>query len=91
MSILDIIKSMPEEQRSAALSEFTKKIDEMQDSIKEQAAVTEVKNIYKDLGVDTDKLQNNYILFTGLQMLGVALISMASAITIMLLICKSSS
>ncbi len=85
MSILDIIKSMPEEQRSAALSEFTKKIDEMQDSIKEQAAVTEVKNIYKDLGVDTDKLQNNYILFTGLQMLGVALISMASAITIMLL------
>ena len=85
MSILDIIKSMPEEQRSAVLSEFTKQIDEMQDSIKEQAAVTEVKNIYKDLGVDTDKLQNNYIIFTGLQMLGVALISMASAITIMLL------
>ena len=85
MSILDIIKSMPEEQRSAVLSKFTKQIDEMQDSIKEQAAVAEVKNIYKDLGVDTDKLQNNYIIFTGLQMLGVALISMASAITIMLL------
>ena len=85
MSILDIIKSMPEEQRTAVLSEFTKQIDEMQDSIKEQAAVTEIKNIYKDLGIDTDKLQNNYILFTGLQMLGVALISMASAITIMLL------
>ena len=85
MSILDIIKSMPEEQRTAVLSEFTKQIDEMQDSIKEQAAVTEIKNIYKDLGIDTDKLQNNYILFTGLQMLGVALISMVSAITIMLL------
>ncbi len=85
MSILDIIKSMPEEQRKAVLSEFTKQIDEMQDSIKEQAAVTEIKNIYKDLGVDTDKLQNNYIIFTGLQMLGVALISMVSAITIMLL------
>ena len=85
MSILEIIKSMPEEQRSTVLSEFTKQIDEMQDSIKEQAAVTEIKNIYKDLGVDTDKLQNNYIIFTGLQMLGVALISMVSAITIMLL------
>ena len=85
MSILDIIKSMPEEQRTAVLSEFTKPIDEMQESIKEQAAVAEIKNIYKDLGVDTDKLQNDYILFTGLQMLGIALISMASAITIMLL------
>ena len=85
MSILDIIKSMPEEQRNTVLSEFTKQIDEMQDSIKEQAAVTEIKKIYSDLGVDTDKLQNDYILKTGLQMLGVALISMVSAITIMLL------
>ena len=85
MSILDIIKAMPEEQRKLMLSEFTKQIDEMQESIKEQAAVAEIKNIYKDLGVDTDKLQNDYILFTGLQMLGIALISMASAITIMLL------
>ena len=85
MSILDIIKSMPEEQRNAVLEQFTKQVDEMQDSIKEQAAITEIKNLYKDLGVDTDKLQNNYILVTGLQMLGVALISMVSAITIMLL------
>ena len=85
MSILDIIKSMPEEQGNAVLEQFTKQVDEMQDSIKEQAAITEIKNLYKDLGVDTDKLQNNYILITGLQMLGVALISMLSAITIMLL------
>ena len=85
MSILDIIKSMPEEQGNAVLEQFTKQVDEMQDSIKEQAAITEIKNLYKDLGVDTDKLQNNYILITGLQMLGVALISMVSAITIMLL------
>ena len=85
MSILDIIKSMPEEQRKSVLEQFTKQVDEMQDSIKEQAAITEIKNLYKDLGVDTDKLQNNYIFVTGLQMLGVALISMVSAITIMLL------
>ncbi len=85
LSVLDIFKSMPEEQTKAVLSVFTKQIDEMETSIKEQAAVTEVKNIYKDLGVDTDKIQNNYILSQGLQMLAVALISMASAITIMLL------
>ena len=85
MSLLEILKTMPEEQRNVVLSEFTKQIDNMESSIKEQAAVTEVKNLYSKMGVDTDKLQNNYILFQGLQMLGVALISMISAISIMLL------
>ena len=85
MSILEILKTMPEEQRNVVLSEFTKQIDNMESSIKEQAAVAEVKNLYSNLGVDTDKIQNNYILFQGLQMLSVALISMISAISIMLL------
>ena len=85
MSLLEILKTMPEEQRNTVLSEFTKQIDNMESSIKEQAAVTEVKNLYSKMGVDTDKIQNNYILFQGLQMLGVALISMISAISIMLL------
>ena len=35
--------------------------------------------------MDVDKIQNKYIVFAGLQMLGIAFISMASAITIMLL------
>ena len=85
MSVLEILKTMPEEQRNVILSEFTKQIDNMESSIKEQAAVTEVKNLYSKMGIDTDKIQNNYILFQGLQMLGVALISMLSAISIMLL------
>ena len=85
MSVLEILKTMPEEQRNVVLSEFTKQIDNMESSIKEQAAVTEVKNLYSKMGIDTDKIQNNYILFQGLQMLGVALISMLSAISIMLL------
>ena len=85
MNLLEILETMPEEQRDSVLEEFTKEIENMETSIKEQAAVVEVKNIYSNLGVDTEKLQNNYILFQGLQMLGVALISMVSAISIMLL------
>ena len=85
MSIMEILKTMPEEQRQTVLNEFTKQVKNMEESIKEQAAVSEVKNIYNNLGIDTDKIQNNYILFQGLQMLGVALISMISAISIMLL------
>ena len=57
----------------------------MSDTLKEQAAITEVKSIYTNLGVDTDKLQNDYIFMSGLQMLGIALISMISAVLIMLL------
>ena len=85
MSIIDILKTMPEEQLNQMLSESTKQIDEMQDSIKSQAAVAYVKEIYKDAGVNTDKLQINYIIIAGLKMLALAAISMASGITIMML------
>ena len=85
MTLLEIIKQMPEEQRTQVLEEATKQVDNMSDSIKQQAAVSSVKEIYKGLGVDTDKIQNDYILLSGLQMLGVALISMISAVSIMFL------
>jgi len=55
------------------------------DSIKEQTAVAYVKNIYQNAGVDTNALQMNYIFIAGLKMLGLAAISMASGITIMML------
>jgi len=83
-NLIDIIKTMPEEQRSQLLSQFTEQINNMADSIKEQAAIASIKQIYINVGIDTDKIQNDYILFTGIQMLGVALISMLSAVTIML-------
>ncbi|MCI8384513.1 MAG: ABC transporter ATP-binding protein [Clostridia bacterium] len=82
---MDFLKSIPEEQKSDMLAELTHQIDTMQDSIKEQASVSVMKELYNKMGVDTDKLQNDYILKTGIQMLGVASITMISAISIMLL------
>ena len=83
--LIEIIKNMPETQQKELLEEFTKQIDSMEESIKEQGAVASVREVYKNAGVDTDKIQNNYILITGFQMLGVALISMISAVSIMFL------
>ena len=83
--LMELIKNMPEEQKRSILEEFTNRINEMQDSIKEQAAISSVKELYKKVGVDTDKLQNNYIFMAGMQMLGIASITMVSAISIMLL------
>ena len=83
--LIQIVKSMPREQRTQMLSQFTSEIDKMQGSIKEQAAVGAVKEVYKNIGIDTDKVQNNYILKAGLQMLGITLITMIAAILIILL------
>ena len=84
-SLEEILQVMPDNQRKEILSQITTKINEMSDSIKEQAAVASVKQIYKNANIDTDKIQNDYIFMAGMQMLGIALISMTSAITIMLL------
>ena len=84
-SIKEILSIMPEEQKNEVLEKFTSKINEMSDSIKSQAAVSAIKQMYKNIGIDTDKIQNRYIIMAGFQMLGVALVSMVSAIIIMLL------
>ena len=84
MSVMDLLEQMPEEQQVVVLEKFTSSMSQMSDSLKEQAAISAVKQVYISLGVDTDKLQNDYILMSGLQMLGIALISMVCAITIML-------
>lgn len=50
-----------------------------------QAAIQATKQEYMAIGVNTDKIQNRYILKTGLQMVGIASVSMTSAIIIMFL------
>ncbi len=84
-NIMDVIKNIPDEQRDKMLESVNDKINSMSNSILEQAAIEEIKSEYKAIGIDLDKIQNNYIFMTGLQMLGVALISMTSAVTIMFL------
>jgi len=85
MSLLELIKAMPEAQFKAMYSELEENLNGMNESILEQAAINSIKEEYKAIGIDTDKYQNNYIFFAGLQMLGIALISMITAVSIMLL------
>lgn len=85
MELMDILKTMPEENLEKITRNINEQIDNMQGTIVDQAAISSVKEEYKKLNMDIDKIQNKYIVFAGLQMLGIAFISMASAITIMLL------
>lgn len=85
MSLMEIIKQMPKEQLDEMLETVNQKLDDMQESILEQAAIQEVKNEYKAIGMDTYSIQNQYIIIAGLKMLGISLIIMISAILIMCL------
>ena len=84
-SLTDIIKTMPEEQLNKMLEQYSGEMQNLSDLMKEQAAVQGVKQVYKDLEIDTDKIKNDYIWQTGMQMLAIALLTMFSAITVMLL------
>ena len=85
MELIDIIKQMPKEQVDKMLETVNEKLDNMQNSILEQAAIQQVKKEYKAIGINTDNLQNKYIIISGLKMLGISFIIMASAISIMCL------
>ena len=85
MQLIDIVKQMPQEQLNAMLTQINEQLDSMQDSILEQAAIQEVKSEYQAIGIDMGDYQNKYILVSGLKMLGISLIIMASAISIMCL------
>ena len=80
--IVDVFKMMPQGQIQGIQKEMTKKFDDLPESMITQAAVSYVQNEYKAIGMNTDKLQNNYILVAGAKMVGVALVSMASTVCV---------
>lgn len=84
-TLMDAIKALPEEARESMLKEVKEQIDSMSDTILKQGAIAAVKNEYEAIGVSTTSISNKYIIKTGLQMLGVAMITMVSAISIMFL------
>ena len=83
-TLLEILQLMPKEQLKQVTDGISTKIDEMQDTIQEQAGIEYTKKLYKNVGVNTDDIQMDYITLTGLKMLALAFISMASGITIMM-------
>ena len=85
LMMLSVTKQMPKGQLDQMLETVNQKLDDTQDSILEQAAIQEVKNEYKTIGMNTDSIQNQYIIMAGLKMLGISLIIMISAISIMCL------
>ena len=87
-SLIEIMEAMPKEQLASMKKEMFKKFDSMPDSIITQSAIAYVNNEYKSIGIDMDNLQSKYILKSGGQMLGIAILSMFVTIIVTFLAAK---
>ena len=80
MSVFDIFGMMDDTQRAAIVDKITEQMDKMPDSILDQAAISYVKSMYEQIGLDTGHMSTVYILKTGAKMLGLAALGMAASI-----------
>ena len=77
-----MLSNMPKEQVLEIIKGINEKLDEMPESMVTQSAVTYVREQYKELGIDIDKVQTNYLFMAGAKMLGVALIGTIAAVIV---------
>lgn len=70
-----MLSILPAAMRQTILQGALKRFDTMDESMIEQAAISATKTEYKALGIDTEALQNNYVIRTGAVMLLISLLS----------------
>lgn len=85
MSMMDIVNGLNEKQINKMMEMIDEKLSSLSGTMLEQAAISWVKQEYEAVGIDMTAYQNKYLIKVGLQMLGIAFISMVSAVCIMLL------
>ena len=81
-NLLELFSQMPKEQLQAMTKGMTEKFEDMPESIITQSSVLFVQSEYEAQGKDLDAMQTQYILGSGLKMLGLALLVMAAAVTV---------
>ena len=82
MSMFDLLKMLPAEQRATMVEKIEEQMSEMPDTIIDQASVSFCRSAYKDLGMDMDQTQIHYLLKTGGQMAALALLGMVASIMV---------
>ena len=80
MDPFEVLNMMPQDQIDSMLSNVDEKLANMPESMITQSATSYVKEQYKDIGINTDKLQSNYVIVAGVKMVGIALISMVATV-----------
>ncbi len=78
MTIFDALQMQPKEETLKMVDEQKSKLEELGDV----ASMSMVKGEYERLGVDTQRVQNNYIFSTGIKMLAISLGGVLCAIMV---------
>ena len=81
-TIFDIMKMLPGEQRTAMVEKMEEQMDDLPDTILDQAAVSYCKSVYQDLGMDMEKIQTGYLAKTGGMMIALAFLGMAASVLV---------
>lgn len=81
-TIFDIMKMLPGEQRAAMVEKMGEQMEDLPDTILDQAAVSYCKAVYQDLGMNMDKIQTGYLVKTGGMMIALAFLGMAASVLV---------
>ena len=81
-TIFDIMKMLPGEQRTAMVEKMGEQMDDLPDTILDQAAVSYCKSVYQDLGMDMEKIQTGYLAKTGGMTIALAFLGMAASVLV---------
>ena len=84
-TVFDILKMLQEEQLSQMTDKMKDQMDDMPDTIIEQAGISYIKTAYEDLGMDMNQMQFHYLFATGGKMLALALLGMLASVLVGLL------
>ena len=82
VDMFEVFSLMPKENLSEVRKTIDEKFSAMPDSIITQSAISYVRGEYENLGINTDKLQTNYMFLAGAKMLGIALLSAIATIVV---------
>ncbi|MEG1256591.1 ABC transporter ATP-binding protein [Clostridium sp.] len=80
--LLAVFAQMPKDELDGITDKFEENFKELPNTMINQAAMSYVKGEYKEIGINTDRMQTNYILYSGGLMILIALVSMAAAVTV---------
>lgn len=80
--ILEVMSQLPQEQLDAMMKDIDKNFENLPNTMIDQAAISYVKDEYNSIGMNIDKMQTNYLLYTGGLMVLIALLSMAATVAV---------
>ena len=82
VDVFSVIEKLPQAQIDEMTKEIDNKTSDLDENMLTQSSIYAIKNEYEAIGINIEKLQNNYIFKSGAAMLGIALISLLATIVV---------